>query len=77
MAIENDSLKVVVDERLSADKALKKFKRICESFGVVKEYRRRQAYQKPSVKMKEKREAAEKRRRKTMFKSSRSSGGKI
>lgn len=60
----NKIVEVRVDERLGMEKALKKFKRMCETFGVVKEYRKRQHYQKPSIRLKEKREAAEKRRRK-------------
>ena len=56
---------VRVDERMPVDRSLKKFKRLCESFGVVREYRKRQEYKKPSVVSKEKREAAEKRRAKT------------
>lgn len=69
-------VEVRVDDRLGAERAIKKFKRMCETFGVVKEYRKRQNYTKPSVKLKEKREAAEKRRRKTAIKA-RYSGHKI
>ncbi len=53
--------------------ALKRFKRMCEAFGVSKEYRKRKDYKKPSVKSKEKRESAEKRRKKDMKKSTRRS----
>jgi small subunit ribosomal protein S21 len=56
---------VTIDENFSADRALKKFKRQCDSFGIVKEYRKRKEYTKPSIRNKEKSEAAEKRRRKT------------
>ncbi len=42
---------------------------MCDTYGIVKMYRARQEYKKPSVKTKEKLEAAEKRRRKTAFKS--------
>lgn len=62
-------IKVVVEEGTHVEKTLRKFKRLCESYGVVKEYRRRKDYKKPSVAMKEKREAADKRRRKLGFKS--------
>ncbi|MBP9674020.1 MAG: 30S ribosomal protein S21 [Bacteriovoracaceae bacterium] len=61
-------VEVRVDEKLGTEKALKKFKRLCENFGVVKEFRKRQNYSKPSVRLKEKREAAEKRRHKTNMK---------
>ena len=66
------TIKIKIDERMGVDRSLKKFKRMCESFGVVREYRKRQEYKKPSVKMKEKLEAAEKRRRKSSFKYRRS-----
>ena len=57
------AITVQIDERSGVERSLKKFKRMCESFGVVREYRKRQEYKKPSVKHKEKVEAAEKRRR--------------
>ncbi|MCB9061317.1 MAG: 30S ribosomal protein S21 [Halobacteriovoraceae bacterium] len=60
-----NALSIVIDDRIGVERSLKRFKRMCESFGVVKEYRKRQEYKKPSVRLKEKLEAAEKRRRKT------------
>ena len=54
------AITVMIDERSGVERSLKKFKRMCESFGVVREYRKRQEYKKPSVKHKEKVEAAEK-----------------
>jgi small subunit ribosomal protein S21 len=68
---EKVNIKVTISEGLTVDRALKKFKRLCDSYGIVKEYRKREAYTKPSVKMKEKHEAAEKRRKKAMVKSMR------
>ena len=69
MAREIDqSIRVTIDEKGGVERSLKKFKRLCESFGVIREYRKRQEYKKPSVRMKEKTEAAEKRRRKTRTK---------
>lgn len=59
---------VTVGEGFPAERALKKFKRLCDQLGVVKEYKKRQAHQKRSIKLKEKREAAEKRRKKTQGK---------
>jgi small subunit ribosomal protein S21 len=59
------NIRVDISENFPADKAIKKFKRQCDSYGIVKEYRKRQEYKKPSVRLKEKTEAAEKRRRKT------------
>ncbi len=59
------TIQIHIDERFPAEKAIKKFKRLCDAYGIVKEYRARIEYKKPSVKMKEKLENAEKRRRKT------------
>lgn len=64
-------IKVVIDERFGVDRSLKRFKRLCDSFGIVKEYRKRAEYRKPSVRAKEKLEAAVKRRKKSIFKTSR------
>ncbi len=61
-------IKVVIDDRMGIDRSLRKFKRLCDSFGIVKEYRKRSEYKKPSVRLKEKLEAAEKRRTKTIIK---------
>ena len=65
------SIQVSIDDKFGLERSLKKFKRMCESFGVVREYRKRQEYKKPSVKHKEKTEAADKRRKKTAMKSTR------
>lgn len=62
---------VTVDDR-GVERTLRKFKRMCDTYGIVKTYRARQEYKKPSVQAKEKREAAEKRRRKARFKNYRS-----
>ena len=67
--MKNPTIMVKIDERFGVEKSLRKFKRLCESYGVVKEYKKRQDYKKPSVKNKEKLEAAQKRRVKTSFKS--------
>lgn len=61
-----------VDDR-GAERTLRKFKRLCDSYGIVKQYRARQEYKKPSVRNKEKLEQAEKRRRKTVVKTRRGS----
>ena len=63
-----------LDEKLGVERSLKKFKRMCESFGVIREYRKRQEYKKPSIRLKEKRVAAEKRRKKNQMKYMRGSG---
>jgi small subunit ribosomal protein S21 len=66
-----DAILVTIDDRNGVERSLKKFKRMCESFGVIREYRKRQEYKKPSVRLKEKTAAAEKRRKKTQMKFSR------
>lgn len=46
----------------SLDSALRKFKRQCAMDGVLQEARKREHYEKPSVKRKKKSEAARKRK---------------
>lgn len=46
----------------SLDTALKRFKRLCARDGVLAEVRKREHYEKPSVKRKKKSEAARKRK---------------
>ena len=48
----------------SLDTALKRFKRSCARDGVMSELRKREHYEKPSVKRKKKSEAARKKARK-------------
>ncbi len=50
------------------EKALKKFKKIIEKEGILTEYKRREFYEKPSVKRKRKERAARKRLIKTLKK---------
>lgn len=61
-------LKIDVNENLPIEKAIKKFKRLCDEYGVVKRFRDLEEYKKPSVRSKEKREAAAKRRMKAQMK---------
>lgn len=51
-----------VKENESLDSALKRFKRQCAKAGVLAEVRKREHYEKPSVKRKKKSEAARKRK---------------
>ena len=51
-----------VKENESLDSALKRFKRQCAKSGVLAEVRKREHYEKPSVKRKKKSEAARKRK---------------
>ena len=51
-----------VKENESLDSALRRFKRQCAKSGVLQEVRKREHYEKPSVKHKKKSEAARKRK---------------
>jgi small subunit ribosomal protein S21 len=51
-----------VGENESLENALKRFKRKCARAGVIAEIRKREHYEKPSVKRKKKAEAARKRK---------------
>ena len=51
-----------VGENESLENALKRFKRKCARAGVLAEIRKREHYEKPSVKRKKKAEAARKRK---------------
>ncbi len=53
---------VRVKENESLDSALRRFKRQCARSGVLAELRKRECYEKPSVKRKKKSEAARKRK---------------
>ena len=55
---------VRVRENESIDNALRRFKRQCALTGVMSEVRKREHYEKPSVKRKRKSEAARKRKMK-------------
>jgi len=46
----------------SIDSALRRFKRSCQKAGVLSEVRKREHYEKPSVRKKKKSEAARKRK---------------
>ena len=54
--------KTVVHENESIDDALRRFKRSVSRSGTLQEYRKREFYEKPSVRRKLKSEAARKRR---------------
>lgn len=53
---------VRIKENESLDSALRRFKRSCAKSGVLAEVRKREHYEKPSVKRKKKSEAARKRK---------------
>ena len=54
---------VRVRENESFESALRRFKKICEKSGVLSEIRRREHYEKPSVRRKKKALAARKKKR--------------
>lgn len=53
---------VRVKENESLDSALRRFKKSCARSGVIAEVRKREHYEKPSVRRKKKSEAARKRK---------------
>ena len=53
---------VKVKDGESLDSALRRFKRQCSKSGILAELRKREHYEKPSVKRKKKSEAARKRK---------------
>ena len=53
---------VIVKDGESLDSALRRFKRNCAKAGIQQEIRKREHYEKPSVKRKKKSEAARKRK---------------
>ncbi len=58
---------VIVRKGEDINREIKRFKRKVEREGIMKEIKKRKHYLKPSVRKKEKRIAAAKRRRKTEF----------
>lgn len=60
---------VRVNEGEAFENALKRFKKLCEKAGILSEVRKREAYEKPSVKKKKKALAARKRAMKKVRKS--------
>ena len=52
---------VRVGENESLDSAIRRFKRKCQRDGIIGDLRRKEHYEKPSVKRKKKEEAAKKR----------------
>jgi small subunit ribosomal protein S21 len=53
---------IVLRENETLDSALRRFKKECAKSGVLSEARKREHYEKPSVKRKKKSEAARKRK---------------
>ena len=59
---ENFMSEVKVKENETLDSALRRFKRTCQKAGIMGEVRKREHYDKPSVRRKKKSEAARKRK---------------
>ena len=51
-----------IKDNESLDSALRRFKKLCSRAGVIAEIRKREAYEKPSVRRRKKSEAARKRK---------------
>jgi len=60
---ENNMSEIRVKDNETLDSALRRFKRSCARSGVLAEVRKREHYEKPSVRRKKKSEAARKRKR--------------
>lgn len=58
---------IKVGENESLDNALRRFKRQCARSGVMSEVRKREHYEKPSVKRKKKSEAARKKNKRRYY----------
>lgn len=59
---------IIVEEGEAIDRALKRFKKECQKSGIPAEVRRREFYEKPSVRRKRKQEAARRKMRRRMMK---------
>lgn len=53
---------IKIREGETFEQALRRFKKQCEKAGILSELRKREHYEKPSIKMKKKKIAAEKKR---------------
>ncbi|HBY20014.1 MAG TPA: 30S ribosomal protein S21 [Clostridiales bacterium] len=54
--------KVMIKRNESLDNALRRFKKVCARDGILSEIRKKEHYEKPSVRRKKKSEAARKRK---------------
>ncbi len=59
---------IVLQDDEAIDRALKRFKKECQKAGILAEVRRREFYEKPSVKKKRKEEASLRKLRRRMLK---------
>jgi len=68
-------IQVVIREGENIERALRRFRRQVDAAGVLKDVRRREHYEKPSVRKKEKMRAAQRRRRRSAQRSAQRSFG--
>ena len=61
---KKSNIEIKIKDSSNAERALRKFKRLCDLYGVGKEYKKRKEYKKPSERKKEKEKASSKRRSK-------------
>jgi len=59
---------ITLGENESIERALKRFKKSCQNSGILAELKRREYYEKPSVKRKKKIEASKRKIRRKNFK---------
>ncbi|MEN6625452.1 MAG: 30S ribosomal protein S21 [Candidatus Sumerlaeia bacterium] len=59
---------IYVEENEPIDKALRRFKKECQKTGILAELRKREFYEKPSIKRRRKLEAARRKQRRKMIK---------
>ncbi|EQC51760.1 30S ribosomal protein S21 [Bacteriovorax sp. DB6_IX] len=69
--MSKEIVKIEIKSHDDANRSLKKFQRLCEKYGIKREYKKRKEYKKPSLVLKEKNEAAQKKRLKLERKKSR------
>jgi small subunit ribosomal protein S21 len=59
---------ILVDDNEPIEKALKRFKKECQKTGILAELRKREFYEKPSIKRRRMLEAAKRKQRRRMLK---------
>ena len=59
---------ITVDPHEPIDKVLRRFKKECQKTGVLREFRQREHFEKPSIKRRRKAEAARRKQRRRMQK---------
>lgn len=60
--------RILVEENEPIEKALRRFKKECQKTGILAELRKREFFEKPSIKRRKKQEAARRKQRRRMLK---------